>query len=191
MRVAIAGARGFIGSALTRALTAAGHQTIAFVRHPPVNDGIEWNPAAGTIDSAKIEGVDAVINLAGENIAGRWDSKKKERIRESRILGTHLLAQTIAGLDRKPAVFLCASAVGIYGDRGDEILTEESPPGVGFLPETGLEWEQQAKVAEEAGIRVVLLRFGLVLDKRVARLRRCLPRLSSEWAACSGTGAST
>lgn len=127
--------------------------------------GITWDPAAGTIDAAALEGVDAVVHLAGEGIATkRWDDEQKRRIVESRRQGTTVLAEAIAGLDRKPAVLLSGSAIGWYGDRGDERLTEESGPGTGFLPDVCQAWEGAAQPAVDAGVRTAFLRTGLVLD---------------------------
>ncbi len=133
-----------------------------------------WNPAAGTLDHAALEGVDAAVHLAGESIAaGRWTADIKRRIRDSRILGTRLLAESLARLMRRPRVLVTASAVGIYGDRGDEILNEDSPLGTDFLAGVGREWEAAAKPAAEAGIRVVHLRLGIIL----AREGGALPRM--------------
>ncbi len=168
MKVVISGSSGLIGSALARTLTAGGVQVVRLVRTPPhmVEAKIHWDPEAGTIDSDKLEGADAVIHLAGENIAsGRWTAAKKARIRDSRVNGTRLLSEALAKLKDPPKAFLSASAVGYYGDRGDEILTEESEPGSGFLADVCREWEQAAAAAmEDERIRVVLLRFGVALS---------------------------
>jgi hypothetical protein len=135
---------------------------------------VRWDPAAGTVDVAALAGVDAAVHLAGESIAaGRWTAETKRRIRDSRILGTRLLAESLAGLHHRPRVLVSASAVGIYGDRGDELLTEESALGSDFLASVGQEWEGATKPAADAGIRVVHLRFGIVL----AREGGALPRM--------------
>jgi len=174
MRIAITGSSGFIGSALVVALRAAGHEPIPIVRRAPKAGEVEWDPDSGRLDPAKLEGVDAAVNLAGEKIAGRWTADKKQRIRESRLRGTKLLVDTLSGLNSKPSVLLSASAVGIYGDRGDEVLTESSPPGAGFLAELGVEWEAEANRAAASGIRVVNPRLGIVLDKHGGALKEML-----------------
>ena len=164
-RVAVAGASGMIGKALARRLEREGHTVLRLVRRAPKIAGeVSWDPAAGSIDAAALEGVDAVVNLAGENIGERWTAERKRRIRESRAGATTLLAGALAGLQRKPKVWVNASAVGIYGDRGDELLGEESAPGDGFLAGVVREWEAATKPAADAGIRVVLPRFGVVLS---------------------------
>src|SRR6266480_367465 len=134
MKVLIAGASGLVGSALIPVLQADGAEITRMVRSSPRANEIEWHPNQEQIDLARVEGFDAVINLAGENIAeGRWTDEQKRKIHDSRVKGTHLLSTEMAKLGQRPQVFLCASATGIYGDRGDEILTEESQPGSGFL----------------------------------------------------------
>lgn len=126
---------------------------------------VSWNPERQTIDRAGLEGFDAVVHLAGEPILGRWTTEKKRRIRDSRVLGTALLATALASLKQRPSVLVCASAAGFYGDRGDEILTEDSSPGRGFLAEVCGAWEAAAAPAREAGIRVVSIRTGIVLAR--------------------------
>ncbi len=174
MRIAITGSSGFIGSALVEALRGAGHEPLPLVRSAPKPGQIEWNPESGSLDPAMLDGVDAVVNLAGEKIAGRWTADKKKRIRESRLRGTKLLVDTLTEVNSKPSVLLSASAVGIYGNRGDEVLSESSPPGTGFLAELGVEWEGEANRAAASGIRVVNLRFGIILDKRGGALKEML-----------------
>jgi uncharacterized protein len=170
MRVAVTGSSGFLGSRLVADLTAAGHAVVR-VRRPQT-----WDPDAGTIDAAALEGLDAVVHLAGEGIAEkRWDDDQKRRILESRTKGTALLARTLASLDRPPAVLLSGSAMGVYGDRGDEVLTETSPLGDGFLPDVCRAWEAAAQPAVDAGIRTAYLRTGLVLDRRGGALGKMLP----------------
>lgn len=181
MKVIITGATGLIGSALVRSLLADGHEVTRLVRggrkgapSPGVSDA-EWDPAAGTADAAALEGCDGVVHLAGEPVAeGRWTDEKKRRIRESRVRGTRLVAETLAGLARKPRVLVSASATGYYGDRGAELLTEESAPGRDFLSEVCREWEAAARQAAEAGIRVVHPRIGVVLDADGGALPRML-----------------
>jgi uncharacterized protein len=174
MRVAITGASGLIGSALRRSLEGDGHDVVALVRGD--TPGVRWDPDAGTIDAVGLEGVDAVVHLAGEGIGEkRWSDEQKRRIRESRTKGTDLLARTLAGLDRKPSVLVSGSAMGIYGDRGDEVLTEASPPGSGFLPDLVVAWEAATAPAADAGIRVAHVRTGLVLDRKGGALAKMIP----------------
>ncbi|HEV8296440.1 MAG TPA: TIGR01777 family oxidoreductase [Acidimicrobiales bacterium] len=175
MDVVISGSSGFIGRALTESLRAAGHRPIRLVRHEPTGDSLSWDPSAGTIDRSGLEGVDAVVHLAGEGIASRrWTAAQKRRILESRTQGTSLLATTLAALQRPPRVLISASAIGVYGERGDEIVTESSPPGTGFLSEVVLAWEAATAPAVEVGIRVVHTRSGMVLDRRGGALRPML-----------------
>lgn len=174
-RVAITGASGLVGSALSTVLSVCGHQAVPIVRRPTPG-GILWDPRAGSIDAEALEGIDAVVHLAGESIAGgRWTDEKKRRIEESRVLGTTLLARTLAGLQRPPRVLVSASAVGYYGDRGDERIDESSPRGEGFLAETCEPWERSADPARDAGIRVVHPRIGVVLAQRGGALAQMLP----------------
>ena len=176
MKVIVSGTSGLIGAALGFRLTEAGHDVGRLVRSAPSRAGdVAWNPAEGTIDAARLAGCDAVVHLAGESIAeGRWNDAKKERIRRSRVAGTELLAKTFAGLDRPPQVFCCASAIGFYGDRGDEVLTETSSSGTGFLPEVCRAWEAACDPAREAGIRTVNLRIGVVLAQEGGALAKML-----------------
>jgi uncharacterized protein (TIGR01777 family) len=178
MDVLVSGSSGLIGTALRVELAGAGHRVVRLVRgkDPDVADAVSWDPEGGVIEAGGIEGVDAVVHLAGESIAeGRWTAEKRRRIRESRTRGTRLLAETLAGLDRPPGVFVSASASGYYGDRGNELLREESAPGTGFLPDVCREWEAAADPAREAGIRVVHPRFGIVLSKEGGALAQTLP----------------
>jgi uncharacterized protein (TIGR01777 family) len=153
-----------IGSALSAALRRDAHEAIALVRRPPANGSeVQWNPAA--VDAKPFEGAAAVVHLAGENIAaGRWTADRKNQILNSRLDGTRNLAQSIAAATSGPKILVSASAVGFYGDRGDEVLTEASAPGTGFLAEVALGWEASTKPATRAGVRVVLPRIGVVLD---------------------------
>ena len=177
MKIVVSGSTGLVGSALQPVLVRAGHDVVPLVRRPPApgERAIQWNPARGTIDRAGLEGADAVIHLAGENVFGRWTPAKKNRIRDSRVLGTQLVSDALAGLNRRPRTLLAASAVGYYGDRGDEMLTEKSAPGEDFLAHVSREWEAATGAATRAGIRVVNLRFGIVLTATGGALAKMLP----------------
>lgn len=179
MRIIIAGASGAVGSVLVPALRAAGHDVRRLVRRAAqAPDEIAWDPAAGEIDRAAFErgGVDAVINLAGENVgAGRWTARRREAILRSRVDATRTLVLAVKALARKPAVWVSASAVGCYGDRGDEVLTEASAIGHGFLPEVCLAWETHAEGAARLGVRTAVLRFGVVLTPKGGALAKMLP----------------
>lgn len=176
MKILVTGSHGFIGSALLPALMAEGHRVVRLV-HGAIRgaDEIGWNPVANRIDAAALEDFDAVVHLAGENIAGRWTTAKKARIRESRVAGTRLLCETLAKLQRPPRVLVAASAIGFYGDRGDEMLTEESTVGNGFLPEVTRDWEAAAQPARARDIRVVHLRLGMILGAGGGALAKMLP----------------
>jgi len=171
------GSHGMVGSALVPALTAREHRVSRLVRASPSDSSeIAWNPEAGRLELASLSSVEAVVHLAGENIAAkRWSEEQKARIRDSRVKGTSLLAETIAGLDPPPRVLISASAIGYYGDRGEEIVVEESPPGKGFLPEVCQAWESAAAPAIRKGIRVVFLRFGVILSPAGGALQKMLP----------------
>ena len=176
MRVLISGATGLIGETLIPELERGGHQVTRLTRSPRSGEDVGWDPLAGEMDASRLEGIDAVIHLAGESIAeGRWTSAKKVRILESRTRGTRLLAEKVAGLPEPPEVMVSASAVGYYGDRGNELLREESEPGSDFLAEVCKAWEAAADPAREADIRVVHPRFGLVLSTKGGALARTLP----------------
>lgn len=176
MKLLVSGSSGLIGSSLVAAMKAGGHTIGRIVREGPHADPstVRWNLESGTIDAAAMEGYDAVAHLAGENIAGRWGAEKKRRIRESRVRGTRLLAEALAKLSKPPKVLACASAIGFYGNRGDEVLTEESASGTDFLSEVCREWEAATKAAADKGIRVVNLRFGVVLSARGGALAKML-----------------
>ncbi len=176
MNILISGASGLIGSALVKSLSEAGHAVRRLVRRAAGPAEVRWDPAAGRLDAADLEGLDAVVHLAGENIAaGRWTRRRKARIRDSRAKGTHLLSRTLAGLADPPGVFISASAVGFYGDRGDRQLDEQSPPGSGFLAEVCRRWEAATEPAAGAGIRAVQLRTGMVLASHGGALAKMLP----------------
>lgn len=177
MRIAVTGASGFIGSQLCAFLTTGGHTVLRIGRgafNPGVID-VPWNPATGTLDAKLLEGVDAVVHLAGANIAERWTDAHRRAIRDSRVQGTTLIAKTIASLERKPRVLVSASAIGIYGDRGDEVLDEGSTLGTGFLCDVAREWEASTEAAERAGIRVVHTRTGIVQGAAGGALAKQLP----------------
>ncbi|HZP28035.1 MAG TPA: TIGR01777 family oxidoreductase [Acidimicrobiia bacterium] len=176
MDVAVTGSHGLIGTALCAALAEAGHRPIRIVRGGESSaDTIAWDPRAGTIDAARLQGVDAVVNLAGAGIGDRrWTEGRKRLILESRVRGTRLLADTISTLPTRPSVFVSASAVGYYGNRGDEELTEVSMPGDDFVAHVCTEWEAATALATVSGIRVVMVRSGLVLARHGGVLKRLL-----------------
>jgi uncharacterized protein (TIGR01777 family) len=175
MKVLVTGSSGLIGSAVVENLIAGGHSVIRLVRRAPGQNEIHWDPAAGTIDAAGLEGLDAVVHLAGENVAqGRWTQEKKKRIRDSRVEGTRILCNALSGLVQPPRVLVAASAIGYYGARGDEVLTEESPPGSGFLSDVCRQWEAATAPAAQRGIRVVNLRIGIVLSSKGGALAKML-----------------
>ena len=176
MKVAITGASGLIGRALVPFLTTSGHEVVRLVRRAPkAKDEARWDPEAGEVDAAALEGVDAVVHLAGENIAGgRWTAGRKALLRASRVGPTQLLARTLAGLKKKPKVLVSASAIGYYGNRGDAWVTENDPPADDFLGRLSAEWEGAAEPARQAGIRVVHPRFGIVLSPAGGALGKML-----------------
>ncbi len=179
LNIVMTGASGLIGSTLRPVLQADGHTLIPLPRvskraGPPAARA--WDPEKGAFPSEALEGADAVIHLAGESIAAlRWTAAKKDRIRNSRVTGTRQLCEAFARLPRPPRVLVAASAIGYYGDRGDEILDEDSAPGSGFFPDLCRDWEAATRPATEAGIRVVNLRFGVVLARAGGALPRMLP----------------
>ena len=175
MKIAIAGSSGLLGSALVPALESDGAEVIRLVRNTPRGNEVEWHPNQDAVDPAKLNGFDVVINLAGENVAeGRWTDEKKRRIHDSRVHGTHLLSEAIAKAPEKPQAFLCASATGIYGDRENESLDEQSESGGGFLAGVCREWEKATEPASKAGVRVVNLRFGPVLAREGGMMEKML-----------------
>jgi uncharacterized protein (TIGR01777 family) len=177
MRIAVTGASGLIGTALGAALQADGHDVRPVTRGAASGPGaILWDPMAGEIDAAGFEGVDAVVHLAGANIgAKRWSEPTKREVRESRLRGTDLLARTLAGLHPRPSTLLCGSAMGYYGDTGDEDVTETSPPGDDFFARLAVEWEAAAQPAVDAGIRTAYLRTSMVLTGSGGALGRMVP----------------
>jgi uncharacterized protein len=176
MKILISGSHGLVGSALVQSLVKDGHEVVRLVRHSPqAASEIEWHPNQARVNPQDIEGFDAVFHLAGESIAsGRWDDEKKRTIRESRVKGTTLLSQTLAQLSQPPSVFMSASAIGYYGNRGDEVLTETSGPGNDFLASVCVEWEEATRPAAEKGVRTVLTRFGIILDPDRGALAKML-----------------
>lgn len=190
LRIAIAGAHGLIGTSLGYLLTTGGHEVVPMVRTAGDTSvgAIQWRPEAGTVDAEALSTVDAVVNLAGEPILGRWSETRKKRIRDSRVEGTRLLAQTLARAQHKPRTLVCASAIGYFGDRGEEELTEQSDAGAGFLAEVCQEWEAAAKPAAEAGIRVAHTRFGLVLHPQGGALKQMLPPFRLGLGGVIGSG---
>ena len=177
LHLVITGGSGLIGQALTRRLEIDGHRVTHVVRRPVRQGDIDWDPASGRLDPADLEGTDAVVHLAGENLGTRWTKAIKGRIRQSRVRGTRLLSTTLAGLERPPRVLVSASAIGIYGDQGDRVLSEMSAPGDparDFLVSVCLDWEAAAEAARAAGIRVVPARFGVVLSDKGGALRKQL-----------------
>lgn len=167
MRILLTGSSGLIGHALLTSLTADGHTVLRLVRSKAnaSDPNIAWDPDAGTVSPSELEGFDAVVHLAGESIMGRWTSAKKARILQSRIKGTQLLSESLAGLRNRPEVLVSASAIGYYGNRGDQVLDEQSSPGSLFLSEVAKSWEASTEPAKSNGIRVVNLRIGFVLSK--------------------------
>ena len=178
-KILFSGATGTIGSALVRAAEAERIQAVQLVRHQPASSSeIQWNPDAAVpvSDPAPLEGIGAAIHLSGANLSShRWTADYKRQILESRVNSTRALVNTLRSLKQRPPVFLCASATGIYGNRGDEILTEESNPGRGFIADTCIAWEAEAAQARALGIRVVHLRFGVVLSREGGALKHMLP----------------
>jgi uncharacterized protein (TIGR01777 family) len=174
--VLVTGSHGFIGGALIPRLRADGHRVLRLVRGAGEGvDDVQWDPDAGTIDAARLEGIDAVVHLAGAGIGDKkWSPERKQLVLESRTRGTGLLSRTLAELRDKPGVLVSGSAIGYYGDRGDEVLTEESRPGDDFLAEVVQAWEAAAQPAEDAGIRVVKVRSGIVLAPHGGVLKRLL-----------------
>lgn len=178
MDVVITGSSGLIGTALRAALEDAGHRPIALVRRAPTPgaDEIQWDVEAGTIDASSLEGIDAVVHLAGAGIGDkRWNAAYKRLVLESRTKGTALLAETLAGLDDKPSVFLSGSAIGYYGPRGEEIITEATPAGDTFLADVCVQWEAAAQPAVDAGIPTAFLRTGIVQTAEGGALQKQLP----------------
>jgi uncharacterized protein (TIGR01777 family) len=180
VNITITGGSGFIGRRLLKTLGADGHALHVLSRHAGTNmpAGVRisaWDPNRTAPPAEALRDADVVVSLAGEPVAQRWTVESKRRIRESRVNGTRHLVEAMAALPRRPAALISASAIGYYGSRGDEILTEASPAGTGFLPEVCVEWEKEALAAQAIGMRVALVRTGIVLDQRGGALQRMLP----------------
>ena len=189
MKIAIAGGSGLVGSALIPILQSDGNQITRLVRSSPKPGEIEWHPNQDKVSALSLEGFEAIINLAGENIAGgRWTDDQKRKIRDSRMNGTHLLSEAIAQMKSKPRVFICASATGIYGDRDDETLDEQSESGGGFLAGVCREWEQATEPASKAGVRVVNLRMGPILARDGGMLSKLLTPFKMGMGGKVGSG---
>jgi uncharacterized protein (TIGR01777 family) len=192
MRVVVTGSSGLIGQALCSHLAGSGHHVLRVVRRPvrPGEFALRWNPEAGTIDTGGLESIDAVVNLAGAGIGdSRWSDARKRVLVDSRARSTALLARALAGLDRQPRVLVSASAIGIYGDRGDEILTEQSSTGNDFLASLCVRWEAETAPAAAAGIRVICARTGVVLSKQGGALPKLLPLFKLGLGGRFGSGA--
>lgn len=190
VKVLVTGSHGLIGREVVARLTGAGHYVVRLVRRDPdrARGDIEWDPVSGSIERQRLKDIQAVIHLAGENIMGLWTRGKKERIHKSRVVATEYLAEAIAGMNPRPDVFIAASAIGIYGDRGDERLIESSAPGQGFLPQLCREWEEATSIARRSGIRTVNLRIGLVLSPRGGMLGNILPPFKMGLGGTLGLG---
>jgi len=191
MRVAVSGSGGLIGGEVVSAISATGTEVVRLVRREPLpgEAAVRWDPEKGIADPAGLAGLDAVVHLAGENIAaGRWNAARKAAIRESRVKGTRLLCDALAALPEPPKTLVCASAIGYYGDRGADLLTEECPAGTGFLPDVCREWEAAAAPAAEKGIRVVALRIGVVLTPKGGALSRMLLPFRAGLGGVLGSG---
>lgn len=191
MKILVSGSHGLVGKALIQSLTTDGHEVLRLVRRARAFGApeVEWHPNQGQLDAQHLEGVDVVVHLAGESIAsGRWTESKKRAIRESRVKGTSLLSEVLAQLSRPPSVFLSASAIGYYGDRGDELLTEQSAPGEDFLSSVCVEWENATKPAIEKEIRTIHARFGVILDAGGGALAQMLTPFRMGIGGRVGTG---
>jgi uncharacterized protein (TIGR01777 family) len=175
MNLLVSGATGLVGGNFLTHARGLGHRCVRLTRTPKAGDDVGWDPARDRLDPAALEGFDAVVHLAGENIANsRWSADTKRRIHDSRVRGTSLLCRTLAQLDAKPSVLVAASAIGYYGNRGDEILDERSPPGGDFLAGVCCDWERATQAAADAGVRVAHARLGVVLSRSGGALRQML-----------------
>jgi uncharacterized protein (TIGR01777 family) len=190
LNILITGSTGLIGTNLSAFLAQKNHRIIHMVRKTPVSENqIFWDPNTAKLDAGSLEGIDAVVHLAGESITGgRWTAEKKLRIRESRIRGTRLLSESMANLSAPPKVLISTSAIGYYGDRGEERLYEDSRAGTGFLADVCREWENATEPASAKGIRVVTLRFGIVISARGGALSQMLPVFRTGFGGKTGSG---
>ncbi|MEU3182919.1 TIGR01777 family oxidoreductase [Streptomyces sp. NPDC006923] len=190
MRIAVTGSTGLIGSALVRSLRADGHKVLRLVRRTPrTADEVEWDPVRQYVDAHALNGCEAVVHLAGAGIGDhRWTEAYKKEIRDSRLLGTAAIAEAVASLGEQPRVFVSGSAVGYYGDTGDRAVDENAPPGDGFLPSVCVEWEEAAAAAEEAGVRTVFARTGLVVSRKGGAWGRLFPIFQAGLGGRLGSG---
>ncbi|MFI5629514.1 TIGR01777 family oxidoreductase [Streptomyces sp. NPDC051664] len=189
-RIAVTGSSGLIGTALVRSLRVDGHDVVRLVRRPArAGDEVEWDPKRGYVDGAGLVGCDAVVHLAGAGVGDhRWTEAYKQEIRDSRVLGTEAIAQAVASLDVPPKVLLSGSAIGYYGDTGDRAVDESAPHGEGFLPSVCVEWEAAAAPAEEAGVRTVFARTGLVVGREGGAWARLFPLFRAGLGGRLGNG---
>ncbi|MEU4260992.1 TIGR01777 family oxidoreductase [Streptomyces argenteolus] len=189
-RIAVTGSTGLIGAALVRSLRADGHEVVRLVRRPAATgDEVQWDPKRQYVDVAGLVGCDAVVHLAGAGVGDhRWTEAYKREIRDSRVLGTAAIAEAVASLDTPPRVLLSGSAIGYYGDTGDRAVDETAPPGEGFLPSVCVEWEEAAAPAEEAGVRTVLARTGLVVARQGGAWGRLFPLFKAGLGGRLGNG---
>ncbi len=191
MRVLVSGSSGLIGSVLVIRLTQAGHEVVRLVRSRETAraNAVYWNPESGEVDVKALNKLDAVVHLAGENIAnGRWSARTRQRIRDSRVNGTTLLCEALAATGTPPKTFILGAATGFYGSRGDELVREDSPPGEGFLAEVCREWENAVRAAEDAGMRTVKIRTGVVLSVRGGALVKMIPQYKLGLGGKLGSG---
>ncbi|PJE94576.1 TIGR01777 family protein [Streptomyces carminius] len=190
MRIAITGSSGLIGQALLRSLHTDGHEVVRLVRRPArAGDEVEWNPEGQYVDTAALAGCEAVVHLAGAGVGdSRWTEAYKRRIRDSRVLGTAAIAEAVASLDTPPHTLVVGTAVGYYGDTGDRAVDEGAPPGHGFLADVCQEWEEAAAAAEEAGIRTVYARTGLVVSRSGGAWGRLFPIFRAGLGGRLGSG---
>ncbi|MDX2153084.1 MAG: TIGR01777 family oxidoreductase [Bryobacteraceae bacterium] len=192
MKIAVTGATGLVGRQLIAALVADGRAVRALARRPaafpPTVTFAPWDTLQGPPPETALQDLDAIVHLAGEPVAQRWTPEVKQRIRASRVDGTRRLVESLSTISARPSVLVSASAIGYYGDRGDKTLTEDAKPGAGFLPETCVEWERTADLAESLGIRVVKLRIGVVLDPRGGALEKMLPPFRAGVGGRLGSG---
>lgn len=189
MKVLVTGSSGLIGSALTASLSANSHEVVRLLRHNVTEGSPFWDPERGVVNLADVRDIDAVVHLAGDSIAeGRWNERKKARILDSRVRGTKLLAEFFATSQNKPRVIVFASAIGIYGDRGDALVDETSAPGTGFLADVVKQWEEATVAAADAGIRVASVRLGVVLSAAGGALKKMLVPFSMGLGGVIGSG---
>jgi uncharacterized protein (TIGR01777 family) len=188
MKCIVSGGTGFIGRQIVAQLQRAGRDTAVWSRKPGTSRTYQWDPLVGEPSSESLEGIDAVVHLAGEPVAQRWNPAVKKRIADSRVLGTRRLVEAIARLEHRPRVLVSASAIGYYGERGDELLTETSAPGTGFLADLCRRWEAEADRATELGLRVVKLRIGFVLGRNGGALAQMVPAFKAMVGGKLGSG---